>query len=401
MAEARRVDVVVIGAGAAGLFCAARAGQRRRRVVLLEHGEKPGRKILISGGGRCNFTNLHCAPERFLSANPHFVKSALAQFTQHDFIERVRGRGIAFHEKTLGQLFCDGSAQAILSMLLEDCARGGVEVVLRAREIRVERVASESAAEPTRGKGAGRFRVASSQGVFEADALVIATGGLSIAKLGATGFGYEVARQFGLPIVAPRPGLVPLTLAEAGWTALAGVSAPVAAWADGSRARFEEKLLVTHRGVSGPAILQASSHWQPGCAVRVDFAPGERVFAGSAMAHRDERALREALRARLPQRLADFLAAALCPSRWTDAALAEVEARLHAFALMPNGSEGYEKAEVTVGGVDTRALNSRTMEARSVPGLYFIGEVVDVTGHLGGFNFQWAWSSAAACAGAL
>ncbi len=395
MAELRRVDAVVIGAGAAGLFCAARVGERGRRVVLLEHGERPGRKILISGGGRCNFTNLHCAPDRFLSANPHFAKSALAQFPQQDFIAMVRRRGIAFHEKTLGQLFCDGPAQAILSMLLDDCERGGVEILLRAREIHVERIWQEP------GHPAGRFRVASSQGVFEADAVVIATGGLSIPKLGATGFGYEVARQFGIPVVAPRPGLVPLTLAEPAWTALAGVSAPVVAWADGSRSRFEEKLLVTHRGVSGPAILQASSWWQPGGAVRVDFAPGERVFAGRAMTRRDERALREALRARLPQRLADHLASALRPLRWTDAALAEVEARLHGFALMPNGSEGYEKAEVTVGGVDTRALNSQTMEARRVPGLYFIGEVVDVTGHLGGFNFQWAWSSAAACARAL
>ena len=390
MTEARQVDVVVIGAGAAGLFCAARAGERGRRVVLLEHGEKAGRKILIYGGGRCNFTNLHCAPDRFLSQNPHFAKSALTQFRQEHFIEIVRRRGIAFHEKTLGQLFCDGPAQAIVAMLLDECARGGVEVVLRAREIRVER----------NGRN-GRFRVASSQGVWDADAVVIATGGLSIPKLGATGFGYEVARQFAVPVVAPRPGLVPLTLAERGWAALAGVSAPVVTWADGSRVRFEEKLLLTHRGVSGPAILQASSYWRQGGAVFVDFAPGERVFAGQAFPRRDERALREALRGRLPQRLADFLANDLRPQRWTDAALAEVEARLHAFPLMPDGSEGYEKAEVTVGGVDTCALDSRTMEARAVPGLFFIGEVVDVTGHLGGFNFQWAWSSAAACARAL
>ena len=387
MAERTRVDAVVVGAGAAGMMCAALAGQRGRRVVLLEHGEQAGRKILISGGGRCNFTNLHCAPDRFLSQNPHFAKSALAQFTQHHFVEMVKRHGIAFHEKTLGQLFCDGSARAIVSMLQEECALGNVEMVLRAKNARVER--------------SGGFRVECSEGVFEADALVVATGGLSIAKLGATGWGYDVARQFGLPVIEPRPGLVPLTLADGRWTKLAGVSAAVTAWAEGSRVRFAEKLLVTHRGVSGPAVLQASSYWQPGAALCVDFAPGEQVMAALGSGRRDANALREALRRVLPQRLAEFVAMQLQPQRWTNAALAEVEARLHKWQLEPDGTEGFEKAEVTVGGVDTQALDSRTMEARAVPGLFFIGEVVDVTGHLGGFNFQWAWSSAAACARAL
>ncbi len=387
MAETQRVDVVVIGAGAAGMLCAALAGQRGRRVALLEHGEQPGRKILISGGGRCNFTNLDCAPDRFLSENPHFAKSALAQFTQHHFVEMVRRHGIAFHEKTLGQLFCDGSARAMVAMLLTECERGGVEVVLGVRGIRVEPASSG-------------FRVESERGAMIADTVVVTTGGLSIPKLGATGFGYEVARQYGLPVIPPRPGLVPLTLADGEWRKLAGISAQVTAWAEGSRVRFAEKLLVTHRGVSGPAILQTSSYWQAGQAVCVDFVNGERLLAAMDT-RRDEHALRETLRRTMPQRLADFLTGRLRPQRWTNTALAEVEARLHAFRLEPSGSEGYEKAEVTVGGVDTRALDSRTMEARTAPGLFFIGEVVDVTGHLGGFNFQWAWSSAAACARAL
>ncbi len=385
MAEAQRVDAVVVGAGAAGMMCAAMAGQRGRKVVLLEHGEQVGRKILISGGGRCNFTNLHCAPDRFLSQNPHFAKSALAQYTQQHFVELVKRHGIAFHEKTLGQLFCNGSARAIVTMLQEECARGNVQTVLRAKNARVER--------------SGEFRVECSEGVFEAAALVVATGGLSIAKLGATGWGYDVARQFGLPVIAPHPGLVPLTLADARWANLAGVSAAVTAWVEGSSVRFPEKLLVTHRGMSGPAVLQASSYWQPETVLYVDFAPGQAVL--SALPRRDANALREALRRVMPQRLAEFLAIHLQPKRWTNAALAEVEERLHKWRLEPDGTEGFEKAEVTVGGVDTRALNSRTMEARAAPGLFFIGEVVDVTGHLGGFNFQWAWSSAMACARAL
>ena len=355
MAEAQRVDAVVVGAGAAGMMCAAMAGQRGRKVVLLEHGEQVGRKILISGGGRCNFTNLHCSPDRFLSENRHFAKSALAQYTQHHFVELVKRHGIAFHEKTLGQLFCDGSARAMVAMLESETERGEVQTVLRAKNARVE--------------ASGGFRVECSAGEFEADALVVATGGLSIPKLGSTGWGYEVARQFGLPLIAPRPGLVPLTLADAGWTKLAGVSAAVTAWTEGSSVRFAEKLLVTHRGVSGPAVLQASSYWQPEAALWVDFAPGEEVMAPLGSGRRDGTALREALRRVLPQRLAEFLAMQLRPQRWTNAALAEVEARLHKWRLEANGTEGFEKAEVTVGGVDTRALDSRTMEARAVPGL--------------------------------
>ncbi len=387
MADTQRADVVVLGAGAAGLFCAALAAQRGRRVVLLEHSDQVGRKILISGGGRCNFTNLHCAPDRFLSHNPHFAKSALAQFTQHHFIELIERHGIAFHEKTLGQLFCDGSARAIVAMLLDECARGGVQIVLRAQNVRVEQ--------------SGNFRIESSQGVFEAGAVVVATGGLSIPKLGASGMGYELARQFDVPLILPRPGLVPLTINDPAWTMLAGVSSHVSAWAENSRLRFAEKLLVTHRGASGPAILQASSYWHPGSAIYVDFAPGEHILTPLLNGRRDENSLREALRKVLPVRLADHLAVRLQPQSWTNAALNALEARLHAWRLEPNGSEGYEKAEVTVGGVDTRALDSQTMQSRTVPGLFFIGEVVDVTGHLGGFNFQWAWSSAAACARAI
>lgn len=387
MADTQRADVVVLGAGAAGLFCATLAAQRGRRVVLLEHGDQVGRKILISGGGRCNFTNLHCAPDRFLSHNPHFAKSALAQFTQHHFIELIERHGIAFHEKTLGQLFCDGSARAIVAMLLDECARGGVQIVLRAQNVRVEQ--------------SGNFRIESSQGVFEAGAVVVATGGLSIPKLGASGMGYELARQFDVPLILPRPGLVPLTINDPAWTMLAGVSSHVSAWAENSRLRFAEKLLVTHRGASGPAILQASSYWHPGSVIYVDFAPGEHILTPLLNGRRDENSLREALRKVLPVRLADHLAVRLQPQSWTNAALNALEARLHAWRLEPNGSEGYEKAEVTVGGVDTRALDSQTMQSRTVPGLFFIGEVVDVTGHLGGFNFQWAWSSAAACARAI
>ncbi len=387
MADTQRADVVVLGAGAAGLFCAALAAQRGRRVVLLEHSDQVGRKILISGGGRCNFTNLHCAPDRFLSHNPHFAKSALAQFTQHHFIELIERHGIAFHEKTLGQLFCDGSARAIVAMLLDECARGGVQIVLRAQNVRVEQ--------------SGNFRIESSQGVFEAGAVVVATGGLSIPKLGASGMGYELARQFDVPLILPRPGLVPLTINDPAWTMLAGVSSHVSAWAENSRLRFAEKLLVTHRGASGPAILQASSYWHPGSVIYVDFAPGEHILTPLLNGRRDENSLREALRKVLPVRLADHLAVRLQPQSWTNAALNALEARLHAWRLEPNGSEGYEKAEVTVGGVDTRALDSQTMQSRTVPGLFFIGEVVDVTGHLGGFNFQWAWSSAAACARAI
>jgi predicted flavoprotein YhiN len=412
-------DAIVLGAGAAGLMCAATAGQRGKRVALLEHNGQPGRKILVSGGGRCNFTNLHCGPRNFISENPHFAKSALALYQPRNFVELVDRYGIAWHEKTLGQLFCDGSARAILEMLLAECALGGVEIVLNARGIRVE-------------GAAGGFRIACSQGEFESGALVVATGGLSIPKMGATGFGYELARQFGLNVVTPRPGLVPLLLGgeEARWTELAGVAAEVVAWVEtgpekhvsGAKAHgdsaapmyglkpvpfktmpFKEKLLVTHRGLSGPAVLQASSYWRAGNELVVDIAPEQNVLGAlmKAEARRDAAALRQALKAVVPQRLAQFLAEAGAPNGWSNAALRACEQRLHRWGLHPVGTEGFEKAEVTAGGVNTDGLEARTMEARSVTGLFFIGEAVDVTGQLGGFNFQWAWASGVAAGRAV
>ncbi len=386
----RQMDVVVLGAGAAGMMCAAVAGQRGRRVALLDHNAQPGRKILISGGGRCNFTNLHCAPDRFLSNNPHFSKSALALYQPRHFLELVGRYGIAWHEKTLGQLFCNHSARAIVDMLLTECKSGSVEIALNARNIAVER-------------SGGIFRVASSQGEFEAGSLVVATGGLSIPKLGATGLAYELVRQFGLKMVATRPALVPLVLGrEKEWTELAGVSTEVVVQAGGGP-KFREKLLVTHRGLSGPAVLQASSYWQTGEPLVVDFAPGARLLEPLLRkgARRDAMALKQALRAVLPQRLSAFMAEAGAPKGWTNAALETCERGLHRWEFHPTGTEGYEKAEVTAGGVDTEGLQARTMEARAVPGLYFIGEAVDVTGHLGGFNFQWAWSSAVAAGRAV
>jgi predicted flavoprotein YhiN len=417
-------DVVVLGAGAAGLMCAATAGQRGRRVALLEHGGQAGRKILISGGGRCNFTNLHCGPQNFISENRHFAKSALAGYGPLDFVALVERYGIRWHEKTLGQLFCDGSSRAILEVLLAECALGGVEVMLNARGISVDR--SDS----------GGFCVRSSMGEIEAESVVVATGGLSIAKMGATGLGYELARQFGLKVVEPRPALVPLLLGgdEKAWTELAGVAMEVVAWVEtaekngppGAKARdpiagsivgvktpacqpvpspvpFREKMLVTHRGVSGPAVLQASSYWQPGQELVLDLAPGREVLAmlKGPGARRDLAGLKQALREVLPQRLAGFLAEAGAPEGWGNAALDALEKRLHGWRLHPVGTEGFEKAEVTAGGVDTDGLHSRTMEARAVPGLYFIGEAVDVTGWLGGFNFQWAWASGVAAGKAV
>jgi predicted Rossmann fold flavoprotein len=392
-AALRQFDVIVLGAGAAGLMCASVAGQRGRRVALLEHNGQPGRKILISGGGRCNFTNLHCEPGNFTSENPHFARSALALYQPRDFIELVERYGIAWHEKTLGQLFCDGSARAILDMLLAECAQGQVELILNAQSIAVQHSQDEG------------FRVGCSQGEFSAGALVVATGGLSIPKMGATGLGYELARQFGLKVVTPRPALVPLVLGgeEARWTELAGVATEVVATAGG--AKFREKMLVTHRGLSGPAVLQASSYWRPGEALVLDFAPDAEVLGPlfSPGSRRDELALRQVLRGVVPQRLAGFLAeaAAAAARGWSNGALQGCERRLHRWELHPVGTEGFEKAEVTAGGVDTDGLQARTMEARAVPGLFFIGEAVDVTGWLGGFNFQWAWASGVAAGRAV
>ena len=385
----RAFQVIVIGAGAAGLMCAATAGQRGRRVALLDHGSLPGRKILISGGGRCNFTNLHCEPNRFLSNNPHFAKSALAQYTAQHFIRLVERYRIPYHEKTLGQLFCDHSAHAILDLLMAECALGRVEHIPDAHSIQV--------VQDIQG-----FRLRCAKGDFRCDSLVVASGGLSIPKLGATDFGYDLARQFSLAIVEPRPALVPLILsgAEAVWTKLAGVSTHVRIQTPSTTNTFDEKLLITHRGLSGPAVLQISSYWEQGQPVLVDLAP-QRELLGPVRLRRDLPTLISALRPHLPHRLADHLAHTAAPANWTNLAIDQAEAALHHWPFHPSGTEGYAKAEVTAGGVDTHELDSRTMQARKVPGLFFIGEVVDVTGHLGGFNFQWAWSSAVAAAKAV
>lgn len=376
-------------------MCAAVAGQRNRRVLLLEHNAQPGRKILISGGGRCNFTNIHCTPANFISENPHFAKSALALYQPQHFLELVERYGIKWHEKTLGQLFCDHSARQIVDMLLAECERGRVEVLLNARNVTVE-------------SSSGEFQVACSVGEFTAGALVVATGGLSIPKMGATGLAYELARQFGLKVIQTRPALVPLLLAgaERSWTELAGVSTDVTVHADRGPS-FREKLLVTHRGLSGPAILQASSYWQPGEVIQVDFAPdvdGSLKLMQPLLergARRDEIAFNQVLREFLPQRLANHLSDVGAPAGWTNAALEAAERKLKRWEFHPTGTEGFEKAEVTAGGVETAGLNSRTMESRKVQNLFFIGEGVDVTGHLGGFNFQWAWASAVAAGNAV
>jgi predicted Rossmann fold flavoprotein len=379
-------DAIILGAGAAGLLCAASAGQRGRRVLLLDHAPEVGRKILISGGGRCNFTNLGTVPERFLSQNPHFAKSALSRYTPHDFLALVERHGIAWHEKTLGQLFCDGSARQIVAMLRDECARGGVEIRCNAEIGAI-------------GHGDGRFRV----GAASAPALVIATGGPSIPKMGATGFAYDLARRFGLKVVQPRPALVPLTLAgeDLLFRALSGVSADVVASC--GKAAFREAALFTHRGLSGPAILQVSSYWQHGQAIDVDFLPDRAPgWLPAAKAAHPRATVRRLLREALPERLADVLADRLAIdgelAAQSDRTLAAAQARLSQWRFVPTGSEGYAKAEVTAGGISTAELSSRTMEARKVPGLYATGEAVDVTGWLGGYNFQWAWASGWAAA---
>ena len=371
-------------------MCAIEAGKRGRRIAVLEHAERLGKKILISGGGRCNFTNIHCQPENFLSTNPHFTKSALARYTPADFIALVEKHRIPYHEKTLGQLFCDRSARDILGMLEEECRAAGVEIFLNV-EIK----------DVTHANG---FAVPSSQGEFRAPALVVATGGLSIPKIGATAFGYDLARKFAIRIREPRPGLVPLLLGSqdrAQYCDLAGVSMEVIASCDGQQ--FREKMLITHRGLSGPAILQVSSYWKTPLPVTIDLAPGKDVTAifRDAKAPRSENTLRSEMRKFLPSRFADRWLELHLPQSWTNVALAEFEQLVHAWKIIPAGTEGFEKAEVTAGGIDTDELSAKTMECRKVPGLYFIGEVVDVTGHLGGFNFQWAWASGAAAGRAL
>ena len=383
-------EAIILGAGAAGLMCAIEAGKRGRRVAVLELAERPGKKILISGGGRCNFTNIHCRPENFLSANPHFAKSALARYTPQDFIALVQKHGIAYHEKTLGQLFCDHSSRQILDMLLAECADTGVAIHLGVRTEQIEHTSN--------------FTLRTNKGVFNASALVVATGGLSIPKMGATAFGYEVARQFGIKVVPTRPALVPLTLSAedcANLCDLTGVSAEVVASL--GRQRFREKMLITHRGLSGPAILQISSYWAPSKTIDIDLAPEKLIFAPMLDTVSDRNAGKAAslLRENMPQRLGDRLIALEHPASWTNHAIQELEKRLHRWPVIPSGTEGYDKAEVTAGGVDTNQLSSTTMECKRLSGLFFIGEVVDVTGHLGGFNFQWAWASGAAAGRAL
>ena len=385
-------DAIVLGAGAAGLMCAARAGQRGRRVLVLERAEKPGKKILISGGGRCNFTNLGAGPANYLSQNPHFAKSALARYTARDFLELVEEYDIAWHEKTLGQLFCDGSAKQIVEMLLEECAKGDADI--RCGE------------EVPLGSHDDGFAVETAAGRYTAASLVIATGGPSIPKMGATGFAYDLARQFGLKIVEPRPALVPLTLGgeEVLFREISGVSAPVVASA--GKGSFPEAALFTHRGLSGPAILQASSYWSPGETVVVNFVP-ERSGDWLLDAKREtpRLTLRAILRDQLPQRLSDILADKLGIEselgNASDKSLRAAQERLSRWQFRPSGTEGFAKAEVTVGGISTAELSSKTMEAKRLPGLYAIGEAVDVTGWLGGYNFQWAWASGVAAGEAI
>ena len=380
---------IILGAGGAGLMCAAIAGQRGRRVLLLDHAPEPGAKILISGGGRCNFTNLGANHDRYLSANPHFARSALARYTPHDFLALVERYGIAWHEKTLGQLFCDGSARQIVRLLLDECDAGRVEYGFGRPLGEIDHAD-------------GRFRVGDAQ----APALVIATGGPSIPKLGATSFAYDLARRFGLKVVEPRPALVPLTLGgdEALFRTLSGVAAPVEARCGG--AAFREAALFTHRGLSGPAILQVSSYWHHGQAVEIDFLPlASPGWLREAKRQRPRAKLPGVLAETLPGRLAETLADRLGLSaelgNIPDKALGLAEGRLADWRFQPSGSEGFAKAEVTVGGISTADLSSQTMAARKLPGLFAIGEAVDVTGWLGGYNFQWAWASGHAAAQAL
>jgi len=383
-------DALILGGGAAGLMCAIEAGKRGRQVAVLERADKLGKKILISGGGRCNFTNIDCAPENFLSANPHFAKSALARYTPRDFIALVENYRIPYHEKTMGQLFCDHSAADILAMLEAECRLAGVSIFLNTKIEQVTRVHT--------------FVLRAANAEFCAPVLVIATGGRSIPKIGATAFGYDLAGQFGIKIQEPRPGLVPFLLGHedrSHYCDLAGVSAEVIASCHGQQ--FREKMLITHRGLSGPAILQISSYWKEAGLVRIDLAPGTdvtAVFRNPKIA-RTSAILRSELRKVLPNRLADRWVELHAPGAWTNSALAEFDKQIHEWTIAPAGTEGFEKAEVTAGGVDTDELFAQTMESRKVPGLFFIGEVVDVTGQLGGFNFQWAWASGAAAGRSL
>lgn len=388
-------DAIILGAGGAGLFCAMTAGRRGRRVLVIDHAKKPAEKIRISGGGRCNFTNIHTSGKNFLSDNPRFCLSALAGFKPADFIALVEAHGIAWHEKTLGQLFCDGSSQQIIDMLLAECAKAGVTISL---ETEIRSVV----------KGEAGFTVETSKGHFAAPALVVATGGKSIPKMGATGLAYDIARQFGLRIVTPRPALVPFTFGPELREALEGLSGvSVDAVVSHGKTRFAEALLFTHRGLSGPAILQISSYWREGDEIVIDMAPGRDVLAELKEARKatPKQEIATALARILPKSLAENVARrAGVEGRLADLSDKKLEAAanlVNRWRVKPSGTEGYRTAEVTAGGVDTRDLSSQTMEARNVPGLYFIGEGVDVTGHLGGFNFQWAWASGFAAGRAL
>ncbi len=379
-------DVCIIGAGAAGLMCAIESGRRGRSVLLLDHSAKPAEKIRISGGGRCNFTNLDIQPDRFLSQNPHFAKSALKRYTQYDFIDMVAQHGIPYHEKTLGQLFCDTSAKDIITMLLTEARQAGVEIRMNTGVGAIEK--------------SDHFQLSLPNGSITADALVIATGGKSIPKMGATGWGYHIATQFGLPLIETRPALVPLTFAEQDLEKtkpLSGIS--VTASVRNTDASFDEGLLFTHRGLSGPSILQISSFWREGQGIGVNLATGQDTFATlkSQRQTAGRGSIAKALSQIVPARLADQIAQDVALkgnlADQSDKALQTLHDRVHDWQIKPVGSEGYRTAEVTLGGVDTNALDAKTMMAKSVPGLFFIGEVVDVTGWLGGYNFQWAWSS--------
>lgn len=383
-----KTDVLVIGAGAAGMMCAIESARRGRRVMVIDHAETPAEKIRISGGGRCNFTNLHTTPENFLSDNPHFCKSALKRFTQHDFIKRVDAHGIAWHEKTLGQLFCDDSAHDIINMLLDDMRNAGAALYM---ETSVQSVI----------KNRDTFTVETSRGQVECAALVIATGGLSIPKIGATGFGYDIARQFGHPIIPTRAALVPLLFAPdilAKTKALSGLSVDPSAVSHG-KTSFREGMLFTHKGISGPSILQISSYLEDGDDIVINLLPDVDIFEELRTRRQTQakQMLHNVLAAFIPKRLADQIVGELSidapMADLSDKKLRLLADRLQAWHVTPTGSEGYRTAEVTRGGVDTRALSSKTLESRTTPGLYFIGEVVDVTGWLGGYNFQWAWSS--------
>lgn len=394
MATVTAYDVIIVGAGAAGMFAAFTAGKRGRRVLLVDHSEKVGEKIRISGGGRCNFTNINTTPAQFISQNPHFCRSALARYTPYDFIKLLEQHHIAYHEKTLGQLFCDDSAQNIIDMLLDECQQAGVSWLPGTVVEKIEKSAD------------GRFVLATTKGMLHSESLVIATGGLSIPQIGATGFGYEVAQQFGLRVVPPAPALVPLTFSAAEWqpyAELSGVS--IEAEVSCQHTTFRENILLTHRGVSGPAILQISSYWHQGETLSIDLVPDIDIEAYLLQHQRSEQLLSNVLAGYLPKRFTQIW----CEQnnfnapvkQFNSKTLQQIAQSLHNWQVKPAGTLGYKKAEVTLGGVDTRDLSSKTMMANAVPGLYFIGEVVDVTGWLGGYNFQWAWASAYAAGNAV